>query len=75
MTAEILASGTGYAASLAANVRSFHEAMTTARELDAMKTRIEDVERAIKSTAGRIRDEDPPGKKDEFLKKRAISSG
>jgi hypothetical protein len=70
-----LDSDESYAASLTANIRSFHEAITTARELGVMRGEIAEIKKAIRLTAGRTREGDPPEKKDELLQKRAISSG
>ncbi len=42
-TWEIIKSDTGYAASLAANIRSFHQAMMTENRLNGMETQLQDV--------------------------------
>jgi hypothetical protein len=75
MVCEILDSDGGYSVSLAANIRSFHEAVSTSRDLAVMKSEIAEIKKAIRATAGRTREGDPPEKKEELLQKRAISSG
>lgn len=85
-TREILASDTGYSASLAANIRSFHQAMTTesrlsgvVQDVGTMKNVMNDLVEACNEIKDRlnksdsnIRKEDPEKKRGEILKKRAI---
>ena len=85
-TRQILTSGTDYSVSLAANIRSFHNAMTTEEHLHRMdndvssiKTLVKDLvdecreikERLNKSDSN-IRQEDPEEIRGEILKKRAV---
>lgn len=75
MTSEILDSKGSFAGSLTANIHSFHEAISTTRALGVMKDEIAEIKKAIRITAGKTRDGDPPEKKGEIIKQRAISSG
>jgi len=71
MTREILKSDTDYSASLAANVRSFHHAITTAKRMNGMESRLADLEQHLRQSK-KIRKEDPPAEKEEFIKKRVM---
>lgn len=75
MASEILDSRSEYCASLAANIRSFHAAMTTERRLEAVEGEVAYLKRCIRTSADRLREGDPEEKKEEILQKRAISSG
>lgn len=48
MTREILKSDSDYSSSLAANVRSFHQAIKTEKRLQKMETRLSDIEDNLK---------------------------
>lgn len=85
MTREIIKSGTNYAVSLAANIRSFHHAMTTANRLNSVETQLQDVGNVVKDLindckeikerlqkSDRTRQGDPEGTRGEILKKRAV---
>ena len=81
-TMEILRSDTDYSFSLAANIRSFHHAIRMEKEVSELKSEVSYIKRTMNSKiaaleehrkgSGKIRREDPPGKKEEFLKKRAM---
>jgi transcriptional regulator with XRE-family HTH domain len=71
MAREVLASKTHYAASLEANIRSFHDALETKRRLDDHEARLAMIEKAKAEKEDRIRAGDPLEKKEEFLRKRA----
>lgn len=45
MTREIITSGTGYADSLRANIRSFHDAVQTQRKIENLEQRISEMEK------------------------------
>ena len=70
-TMEILKSNTDYSASLSANIRSFHHAVKTENRLDTLEAEIKSVKNGIKKS-NQIREEDPPGKKEDFIKRRAM---
>jgi len=81
MTKETLVSGTGYSDSLAVSIRSFYNAAKTERRLNeiegemaALKNQVaglvEFAERCCRGNDGRIRDYDPPEKKEELIKMR-----
>jgi len=71
MTREILKSGTEYSVSLAANVRSFHNAIKTEKRLNKMEEKILKMDDKFKQ-ADRIRNEDSEVEKSTILKKRAM---
>ncbi len=71
MTREILKSDTDYSASLAANVRSFHHAIKTENRLNGVESRMATLEQHLKQSK-KIRKEDPPTEKEEFIKKRVM---
>ncbi len=70
-TVEILRSDTDYSASLSANIRSFHHAVKMEGEVSGLKSRVTALEDS-KKILEKIRREDPPGKKEEFIKRRAM---
>jgi len=71
MTREILKSGTEYSVSLAANVRSFHNAIKTEKRLNKMEEKILKMDDKFKQ-ADRIRNEDSEVEKSTILKKRVM---
>jgi transcriptional regulator with XRE-family HTH domain len=71
MTREILKSDTDYSASLAANIRSFHHAIRTAKRINGMESRLATLE-AERKKSNQVRKEDTPIEKEEFIKKRAM---
>jgi len=86
LTREILKSGTGYSDSLAANIRSFHNAIKTGKRLNKMESEVaeltnmcsglaERTERQHAEKDNRIRKNDPPEKKEELTNMRATSTG
>ena len=70
-TKEILKSGTDYSASLSANIRSFHHAVKMEKEVSGLKSRMSALETHFKKSE-EIRKEDPPEKKEAFIKRRAM---
>ncbi|MDY6792854.1 MAG: hypothetical protein SWH54_16440 [Thermodesulfobacteriota bacterium] len=70
-TVEVLKSDMDCSASLAAIIRSFHHTMRAEREVSKLKSRITAIEERQKKSE-EIRKEDPPEKKEEFLKRRAM---
>ncbi len=86
LTREILKSGTGYSECLAANIRSFHNAVKTERRLNKMESEVaelknmcsglvERTERRHAEQDERIRENDPTEKKEELINMRATSTG
>ena len=71
MVVDILKSGTPYAFSLAANIRSFHDAVLAQRQLKNHEERIRRIEERHEMEA-RLRAGDPQEDKEELLKKRAV---
>lgn len=85
-TWQIIKSNTGYSASLAANIRSFHQAMTTENRLNGLETQFQDIGNIVKDLVdeckeikerlnksdSKIRQEDPEEIRGEILKKRAM---
>jgi len=77
-TMEILKSETDYSVSLAANIRSFHHAVKMEREVSELKSEVINIKRTVGALKAqlkkseKIRKEDPPEKKEEFLKRRVI---
>lgn len=69
MTRETLRSDTDYAASLAANIRSFHKAVLTERDHEE---RIRKIEAAQNPGSPRIRKEDRPENGEEITKRRIM---
>jgi len=75
MTKETLVSGTGYSDSLAVSIRSFYNAAKTERRLDEIERETSELKKQVDKFARcekdcRIRDYDPPEKKEEFIKMR-----
>lgn len=71
MTREVLNSDTDYSASLAANIRSFHHAITTTKRMNGMESRLATLEQHLRQSE-KIRKEDPPIEKEEFTKRRVM---
>lgn len=78
-TWQIIKSNTGYSASLAANIRSFHQAMTTESRLNGMESQMQDlvdvcrdIKERLKKSDSSLRQEDPEEIRGEILKKRAV---
>jgi len=74
-TKETLMSGTGYSDSLAVSIRSFYNAAKTERRLDEIERETSELKKQVDEFARcekdcRIRDYDPPEKKEEFIKMR-----
>jgi len=76
MTREIIKSGTGYTHSLAANIRSFYQAMqneqclgTIKNTMNQLASDVEDIKQQIKQR-NQIRDDDDQAQRGEILKKR-----
>jgi transcriptional regulator with XRE-family HTH domain len=85
-TREILESGTGYSDSLAANIRSFHSAVKTEKRLNKIEGEVAELRNVCPGLAERtdrrhtekderIRKNDPPEEKEEFINMRATSTG
>jgi Bacteriophage CI repressor helix-turn-helix domain len=86
ITREILQSGTGYSESLAANIRSFRIAVITEKRLNKMESEVAELKNMCSGLADRterrhiekddrIRKNDHPEEKEEFIKMRATSTG
>ena len=86
LTREILQSGTGYSDCLVANIRSFHNSVMTEKRLNKIEGEIaelknmcsrppEGTERQLTEKEDKIREADPPEKKEEFINMRATSTG
>ena len=73
LTREVLHSNTGYSFSLAANIRSFHQAICTEIRLKDIEHRLATLEK-LKGKQD-IRSDDDPANKEEIIKRRATSSG
>ena len=74
MTKQIIQSNTIYGTSLKANILSFHQAMTGEEKYKALEKELEEVgcKHLVSIEEARIRHDDPPQKKEEILKHRAI---
>ena len=74
----VLSSGTGYSVSLAANIRSFHCAVQTETRLNKIEENMADLNSQVAALTvaqkDRIRNGDPPEKKDDLIKMRGTSS-
>ncbi|MBI5580818.1 MAG: hypothetical protein HY895_16825 [Deltaproteobacteria bacterium] len=69
---KVLEPGGHYAASLSANIESLHKAVETETSLE---DRVAILEKGMRRAVERVRQDDPPEKKSQIIKKRAISSG
>ena len=86
MAREILQLGSGYSDSLAANIRSFHNAIKTEKRLNKMESEVAELknmcsgltkhtEKQHTEKDDRIREDDSPEKKEELINMRATSTG
>ena len=75
MTREVLSSETDYGFSLKTNIQLFHQAMKGEKEYKNLEKRIAKFERTGRRSLEeeRIRVSDPPEKKEEIIKRRAMS--